>query len=81
MRSVSAQGTFMPDRVRVVSATQSGVIDQLFVKPGSVVSPGRVVAQMDESGARRGRDATRRRSSRWHERISRARSSRRGPNG
>jgi HlyD family secretion protein len=47
VRSVSAQGTFMPDRVRVVAATQSGVIDQLFVKPGSVVVPGTVVAQME----------------------------------
>ena len=37
----------MPDRVRVVAATQSGVIDQLFVKPGSVVVPGTVVAQME----------------------------------
>jgi multidrug efflux pump subunit AcrA (membrane-fusion protein) len=33
--------------VRVVSATQSGVVDQLFVKPGSVVVPGTVVAQME----------------------------------
>jgi multidrug efflux pump subunit AcrA (membrane-fusion protein) len=47
VRSVSAQGTFTPDRVRVVSATQSGVVDQLFVKPGSVVVPGTVVAQME----------------------------------
>ncbi len=46
VRSVSAQGTFMPDRVRVVSATQNGVIDQIFVKPGSVVSPGATIAQM-----------------------------------
>ncbi len=44
--SVSAQGTFMPDRVRVASATQSGVIDAIFVKPGSVVSPGATIAQM-----------------------------------
>lgn len=46
VRSVSAQGTFTPDRVRVVSATQSGVIDQIFVKPGSIVSPGTTIAQM-----------------------------------
>jgi multidrug efflux pump subunit AcrA (membrane-fusion protein) len=47
VRSVSAQGTFMPDRVRVVAAAQSGLIDQLFVKPGSAVVPGTVVAQME----------------------------------
>lgn len=44
--SVNAQGTFMPDRVRIVAATQSGVIDAIFVKPGSVVSPGATIAQM-----------------------------------
>ncbi|HEX4014504.1 MAG TPA: efflux RND transporter periplasmic adaptor subunit [Candidatus Cybelea sp.] len=47
VRSVSAQGAFVPDRVRVVAATQSGVIDQIFVKPGSVVVPGTVVAKME----------------------------------
>lgn len=47
VRSVSAQGAFMPDRVRVVAATQGGVVDQLFVKPGSVVVPGTTVAQME----------------------------------
>jgi HlyD family secretion protein len=46
VRSISAQGTFTPDRVRVVAATQSGVVNQLFVKPGSYVTAGTVVAQM-----------------------------------
>jgi HlyD family secretion protein len=46
VRSISAQGTFMPDRVRVVAATQSGVVNQLFVKPGSNVTAGTVVAEM-----------------------------------
>jgi HlyD family secretion protein len=47
VRSISAQGTFTPDRVRVVAATQSGVVNQLFVKPGSYVTSGTVVAQME----------------------------------
>jgi multidrug efflux pump subunit AcrA (membrane-fusion protein) len=46
VRSVSAPGAFMPDRVRVASATQNGVIDQIFVKPGSVVFTGTTIAQM-----------------------------------
>jgi HlyD family secretion protein len=46
VRSISAQGTFTPDRVRVVAATQSGVVNQLFVKPGSYVTSGTLVAQM-----------------------------------
>src|ERR1700735_911985 len=46
VRSISAQGTFTPDRVRVVAATQSGVVNQLFVKPGSYVTSGTIVAQM-----------------------------------
>ena len=46
LRSVSAQGAFAPERVRVISATQNGVVNQIFVKPGSVVEPGTVIAQM-----------------------------------
>lgn len=46
VRSVSAQGTFTPDRVRVASATQGGVVNQIFVKPGSVVGAGTAIAQM-----------------------------------
>jgi HlyD family secretion protein len=47
VRSVSAQGQFAPERVRVASATQSGVVNQIFVKAGSVVQPGTVIAQME----------------------------------
>jgi multidrug efflux pump subunit AcrA (membrane-fusion protein) len=47
LRSVSAQGAFAPERVRVASATQSGVVNQVFVKPGTVVHPGDVIAQME----------------------------------
>jgi HlyD family secretion protein len=47
VRSVSAQGAFRPDLVRVASATQSGVVNIIMVKPGSVVAPGTVIAQME----------------------------------
>ena len=46
LRSVSAQGAFAPERVRVASATQAGVVNQIFVKAGSVVVPGTIIAQM-----------------------------------
>lgn len=46
IRSVSAQGVFAPERVRVVSAMQSGLVNQVFVKPGTAVVPGSVIAQM-----------------------------------
>lgn len=46
LRAVSAQGAFAPERVRVASATQAGVINQIGVKPGSVVEVGSVLAQM-----------------------------------
>ncbi len=46
LRAVSAQGSFAPERVRVASATQAGVINEIFVKAGSVVVPGTVIAQM-----------------------------------
>lgn len=46
VRSVSAQGAFAPERVRVASATQSGVVNEIFVKAGSVVVPGALIAQM-----------------------------------
>jgi HlyD family secretion protein len=47
VRSVSAQGQFAPERVRVASATQSGVVNVIFVKAGSVVEPGTIIAQME----------------------------------
>ena len=46
VRSVSAQGAFAPERVRVASATQAGVVNEIFVKAGSVVQPGSTIAQM-----------------------------------
>lgn len=46
VRSVSAQGAFAPERVRVASATQPGVVNEIFVKAGSVVVPGALIAQM-----------------------------------
>jgi HlyD family secretion protein len=47
VRSVSAPGVFRPDVVRIAAATQSGVVDELFVKPGSAVVPGTPVARME----------------------------------
>lgn len=47
VRSVSAQGAFAPEHVRVASATQSGVVNQIFVKAGNVVQPGTMIAQME----------------------------------
>ena len=46
VRSVSAQGAFAPEHLRVSSATQPGVVNALDVKPGSIVQPGAVIAQM-----------------------------------
>lgn len=46
LRAVSAQGAFAPERVRVASATQAGVVNQIFVKAGSRVEPGTIIAQM-----------------------------------
>jgi HlyD family secretion protein len=46
LRAVSAQGAFAPERVRIASATQAGVIDEIFVKAGSVVQPGTLLARM-----------------------------------
>lgn len=46
VRSVSAQGAFTPEHVRVASATQPGVVNEIFVKAGSYVQPGSVIAQM-----------------------------------
>jgi HlyD family secretion protein len=47
VRSVPAQGLFRPDVVRVAAATQGGVVDALFVKPGSAVAPGTPIARME----------------------------------
>jgi HlyD family secretion protein len=63
VRSVSAQGAFAPERVRIVSATQAGVVNEIFVKPGSVVQPGTLIAQMQnpsvEAAATNARSALR----------------------
>jgi HlyD family secretion protein len=47
LHSVSAQGVFAPEHVRVASATQTGVVNQVFVKEGSKVVPGSLVASME----------------------------------
>lgn len=46
LRSVSAQGVFAPESTRVASATQSGVVNEIFIKEGSRVQSGSVIAQM-----------------------------------
>jgi HlyD family secretion protein len=45
-RSVSAAGTFVPQRVRIASATQEGIVEHVFVRPGSTVTVGSPVAQI-----------------------------------
>jgi HlyD family secretion protein len=47
LRSVSATGTFAPEHVRIASATQTGLVNQVFVKEGSKVVPGSLVARME----------------------------------
>lgn len=49
VRSVSGQGSFVPERIRIVSATQPGVVNAVYVKPGSAVEPGSVIAQLQDS--------------------------------
>lgn len=44
--AVRAQGVFAPERVRVTSASQPGIVNQILVKPGNVVAPGSVIAVM-----------------------------------
>ncbi len=46
LRSVSAQGIFSPESTRVASATQMGVVNEIFIKEGGRVQPGTVIAQM-----------------------------------
>ncbi|HEY8297837.1 MAG TPA: HlyD family efflux transporter periplasmic adaptor subunit [Candidatus Baltobacteraceae bacterium] len=47
VRSVTAQGVFAPERVRVVSAAQSGVVEQVLLKAGTFVESGSVIARME----------------------------------
>jgi len=46
LRSVSAAGTLVPERVRVVAASEDGVVDRVLVRPGSSVSVGQTIAQI-----------------------------------
>jgi multidrug efflux pump subunit AcrA (membrane-fusion protein) len=45
-QTVSAPGVVVPEHVRVIAAAQGGVIDQIFVRPGSLVRVGSAIAQM-----------------------------------
>lgn len=46
-RSVEAAGIFAPEHVQVVSATQAGTVERVFVKPGTRVQQGAVIAQLE----------------------------------
>lgn len=46
-RSVEAAGIFAPEHLHVVSAAQAGTVAQVFVKPGSRVQAGSLVAQLE----------------------------------
>ncbi|MDQ2865762.1 MAG: HlyD family efflux transporter periplasmic adaptor subunit [Candidatus Eremiobacteraeota bacterium] len=46
-RTVDGSGTFVPEHIRIASATQPGVVDSIFVKAGSRVARGTVIAQLD----------------------------------
>jgi HlyD family secretion protein len=45
-RSVSASGSFAPENVRVVAAAQPGIVESVFVKPGTVVREGEPIARL-----------------------------------
>jgi HlyD family secretion protein len=45
-RSVSAGGTLVPERVRVTSATEDGIVEHVFVRPGAAVAVGTPIAQL-----------------------------------
>lgn len=44
-RSVSANGTLLPQEVHIVAATQPGIVDVVYVKPGATVVPGTPIAR------------------------------------
>lgn len=46
-RSVEAAGIFAPEHLHVVSAAQAGTVAHVFVKPGSRVQAGSLVAQLE----------------------------------
>jgi HlyD family secretion protein len=45
-RSISASGTLAPQDVHIVAAVQSGVVENVFVKPGSSVVAGTAIASL-----------------------------------
>lgn len=45
-RSISASGTLAAENIRVVAAAQPGVVENVFVKPGTYVAAGTPVAQL-----------------------------------
>jgi HlyD family secretion protein len=45
-RSISAAGTLEPQDVHIVAAVQTGVVDAVFVKPGSIVAVGTPIARL-----------------------------------
>lgn len=44
-RSVSAAGTLVPQEVHVVAATQPGIVEDVYVKPGAAVERGTPIAR------------------------------------
>lgn len=44
--TVLATGVFVPERIRVISTPQTGVVDEIFVKIGTTVRPGTAVARI-----------------------------------
>jgi multidrug resistance efflux pump len=46
MRAISASGTFVSEDVRVVAAEQTGIVQQVFVKPGAFVHTGTPIARL-----------------------------------
>jgi HlyD family secretion protein len=44
-RSISAAGTLVPQEVHVVAATQPGVVEDVYVKPGASVARGAAIAR------------------------------------
>ncbi len=45
-RSISASGTLAAENIRVVAAVQPGVVESVFVKPGTQVNAGAAIAQL-----------------------------------
>jgi len=47
IQSIDASGTFEPQHIRIVSAPQDGIVQQVLVKPGTAVNAGSIIAVMD----------------------------------